>query len=414
MKIEITAPVGSYESLIAALDAGSDSVYFGIGNLNMRSSAAINFQEEDLPKIVKKCRENGAKAYLALNTVVFDDELEQVEKILNYAADSGVDAIIASDLSVLNFAKNLGLKVHMSTQTNITNIEAVKFYSQWADVVVLSRELSYDRVKQLCKNIKEHNVCGPSGNLVRVETFAHGALCMAISGKCYLSLDNANSSANRGNCTQICRRPYLVTDKVGEVELMVDNEYIMSPKDLCTIGFLDKLVDAGVSILKIEGRGRPPEYVSTVVKTYKEALSAIEAGTYSAEKIDMWTKRLSTVYNRGFWGGYFMGKTIGEWSERHGSSALERREYIGKVTNYFSKIGVVEVKAETGDVYPNEKISINGPTTGLYEGIISEIHLDKGKVEFAPKGSFFSFPVSKLIRRGDKVFRIVPNVDDEK
>ncbi|HBG71909.1 MAG: collagenase [Bacteroidetes bacterium GWF2_43_63] len=411
MKVEITAPVGSYESLRAALDAGAGSVYFGIGNLNMRSSSAVNFQQEDLANIIRLCRESSAKAYLALNTVIFDDETDEVGSILNTAAAAGIDAVIATDVSVLNRARKLGLNVHMSTQSNITNVEAVEFFSQWADVMVLSREMSLEKVKSLHDKIVERNICGPSGNLVRLEAFAHGALCMAVSGKCYLSLDNLNRSANRGQCAQICRRSYRVTDIEGGTELLIDNKYIMSPRDLCTVGFLDKLIGAGISVLKIEGRGRPPEYVSAVVKVYSEALEAIENNTYSPKAIEEWMKRLEKVYNRGFWEGYYMGKSTGEWTDRHGSSATERREFIGKVTNYFSKLGVAEVKAETGAVYPDTLITITGPTTGLYEGKIEELHLDKGKAAMAPQGARFAFAVSRMVRRGDMVFRIVPAND---
>lgn len=411
MKVEITAPVGSYESLRAALDAGASSVYFGIGNLNMRSSSAVNFQQEDLVNIIRLCRESSAKAYLALNTVIFDDETDEVGVILNMAVAAGIDAIIATDVSVLNSARKLGLNVHMSTQSNITNVEAVEFFSQWADVMVLSREMSLGKVEKLHHNIVQRNICGPSGNLVRLEAFAHGALCMAVSGKCYLSLDNLNRSANRGQCAQICRRPYRVTDIEGGTELLIDNKYIMSPRDLCTVGFLDKLIGAGISVLKIEGRGRPPEYVSAVVKVYSEALEAIENKTYTPEAVEGWMTRLEKVYNRGFWEGYYMGKYTGEWTDRHGSSATERREFIGKVTNYFSKLGVAEVKAETGAVYPGEFITITGPTTGLYEGKIDELHLDKGKAAMAPQGARFAFAVSRMVRRGDMVFRIVPAND---
>ncbi len=407
MKIEITAPVGSYESLRAALEAGADSVYFGIGNLNMRSSSAVNFGQEDLANIVRLCRESGVRAYLALNTVVFDNEADEVNGILQSAANAGIDAVIATDVSVLERSRELGLTVHMSTQSNITNAGAVRFFSRWADVMVLSRELSIEKVKQLHANIVQQNICGPSGNLVRLEAFAHGALCMAISGKCYLSLDNLNRSANRGQCAQICRRPYLVRDLEGGTELLIDNEYIMSPRDLCTVGFLDKLIAAGISVLKIEGRGRPPEYVSAVVRVYSEALKAIENNTYTDAAIASWMERLSKVYNRGFWEGYYMGKPIGEWTDRHGSSATERREYIGKVTNYFSKLGVAEVRAETGSVFPGTTVTITGPTTGLYEGEIDKIHLDRGESPMAPQGALFAFAVSRMVRRGDKVFRIV-------
>ncbi len=407
MKVEITAPVGSFESLHAALEGGADSIYFGVGKLNMRSGSAVNFQADDLPQIVKLCRNYGAKAWLALNTVVFDNELEEVNSILSVAAQCGIDAVIATDIAVLEKARELGLNVHLSTQSNITNIEAVRFFSRWADVMVLSREMNLDQVKNLSTAISEKNICGPAGQLVRLEAFAHGALCMAVSGKCYLSLDNTNSSANRGACTQICRRPYRVTDLEGGVELVVDNKYIMSPKDLCTVGFVDKLIDAGVSVLKIEGRGRPPEYVSAVVKVYCEAVQAVANATFSEKMVENWMSRLEKVYNRGFWEGYYMGKPIGEWSTKHGSSATERREFIGKITNYFSNLGVAEAKAETDDVLPGTIITITGPSTGLYEGSIDEIHLDKGVEPFAPKGRLFAFKVDRVVRRGDKLFRIV-------
>lgn len=407
MKIEITAPVGSFESLHAALESGASSVYFGVGKLNMRSGSAVNFHTDDLPQIVRLCRNYGAKAWLALNTVIFDEELQEVNTILLAAARNGVDAIIATDIAVLEKAMELGLNVHMSTQSNITNLEAVRFFSRWADVMVLSREMNLEQVKNISAGIVANDICGPSGQLVRLEAFAHGALCMAVSGKCYLSLDNINSSANRGACTQICRRPYRITDLEGGVELVVDNQYIMSPKDLCTVGFVDKLIDAGVSVLKIEGRGRPPEYVGAVVKVYTEAVKAVADGVFSENLVEGWMTRLAKVYNRGFWEGYYMGKSIGEWSNKHGSSATERREYIGKITNYFSNLGVAEAKAETGDVFPGTKITITGPSTGLYEGSIEEIHLDKGVESFAPKGRLFAFKVNRLVRRGDKLFRIV-------
>ncbi|PKP04772.1 MAG: collagenase-like protease [Bacteroidetes bacterium HGW-Bacteroidetes-6] len=407
MNVEITAPVGSFESLHAALEGGASSVYFGVGKLNMRSGSAVNFQADDLPQIVRLCRNFGAKAWLALNTVVFDNELEEVGRILTIAAHNGIDAVIATDIAVLEKARELGLHVHLSTQSNITNIEAVRFFSRWADVMVLSREMNLEQVKSLASGIQTQNICGPSGQLVRLEAFAHGALCMAVSGKCYLSLDNTNSSANRGACTQICRRPYRVTDLEGGVELVVDNKYIMSPKDLCTVGFVDKLIDAGVSVLKIEGRGRPPEYVSAVVKVYREAIQAVSDGTFSESRVEKWMNRLAKVYNRGFWDGYYMGKTIGEWSEKHGSSATERREFIGKITNYFSNLGVAEARAETSEVFSGTKITITGPSTGLYEGVLEDIHLDKGLEPFAPKGRLFAFKVDRLVRRGDKLFRIV-------
>lgn len=408
MKTEITAPVGSFESLRAALQSGAGSVYFGIGQLNMRSGSAVNFSISDLPQIVKWVREAGAKAYLALNTVVFDEEIATINTIIDEAARVGIDAIIAADISVIIAARRAGLTVHISTQNNITNGEAVRFFSQWADVMVLSREMNIQQVTALAAYIKEHEIKGPSGTLVRLEAFAHGALCMAVSGKCYLSLDNLNSSANRGACTQICRRPYRVFDTEGGVELEIDQKFIMSPKDLCTIGFLDKLLAAGVSILKIEGRGRPPEYVSATVKAYHEAVDAIESGTFSQQRVDEWMKRLSAVYHRGFWEGYYMGLHTGEWAQQHGSAATHRREYIGKITNFFSKLGVAEARAETGEVFPGDVISITGPTTGLYEGTITTLHMNQGAVASVPKGGLFAFPVTSLVRRGDKLFRIVP------
>lgn len=407
MPVEITSPVGSFESLMSALQNGADSVYFGIGKLNMRSGSAVNFTEKDLVKIVRLCREHKAKAYLALNVVVFDEEVNTVFSILETAKKSGVDAIIATDISVLEKAKELGFTIHMSTQSNITNIEAVKFFSRWADVIVLSREMTLDHIIVLNRKIKDQNICGPSGKIIRTEIFAHGALCMAISGKCYLSLDNMNSSANRGACTQICRRPYKVTDMEGGVELIVDNEYIMSPKDLASISFLDKLIAAGISILKIEGRGKPAEYVGTVTRVYKEALTAIASNEYNKKNITRWQAEIGKVYNRGFWEGYYLGKKTGEWSKRHGSSASTKKDYIGRISNYFNNIGVAEAKAETGDVYPGEKIIITGSSTGLYEGIIEEVHIEHRSKEKASKGQLFAFKVSRLVRRGDKLYRII-------
>ncbi|PLW93190.1 MAG: collagenase-like protease [Marinilabiliales bacterium] len=407
MPVEITAPVGSFESLVSALKNGADSVYFGIGNLNMRSGSAVNFTEDDLQKIVKLCREYNAKAYLALNVVIFDDEIDAVNTILIKAKEAGVDAIIATDISVLNKARKLGHTVHMSTQSNITNHEAIEFFAQWADVVVLSREMTLEKVKNLNELIQKKNICGPSGKIIKTEVFAHGALCMAISGKCYLSLDNMNSSANRGACTQICRRPYKVTDLDGGIELEVDNEYIMSPKDLATLSFLDKLIDSGVSILKIEGRGRPAEYVGTVIRVYKEAVKSVEENSFTEEKVTHWMEEVAKVYNRGFWEGYYLGQSTGEWSKRHGSSATKTKEYIGRITNYFSNIGVAEAKAETGDVYPGEEYLITGPTTGIIEGHFEEIQIDHNAQQKAGKGQLFAFKVNELTRRGDKLYRRV-------
>lgn len=407
--IEITAPVGSFESLQAAIQAGADSVYFGMGKLNMRSASSVNFTPENIRDIVSICHNAGIYAYLTLNSVVFDDEFDELNFAIEHAARVGVDAIIAADMAVIERCRQKTIPIHISTQANITNIDAVRFYSRFADVMVLSREMTLERASRMIQQIMSENICGPSGNLVRIEAFAHGALCMAISGKCYLSLDNANSSANRGACTQICRRPYKVTDMDGGVELLIDNQYIMSPKDLATLPFLDKIVDAGISILKIEGRGRPPEYVKLVTSVYKAALASIQSGTFSLSLVDDWMKKLSEVYNRGFWGGYYLGKQTGEWTSNAGSSASSRKEFIGLITNYFSKLGVAEVKAQTGMVSLGEEILITGATTGVYDGFIDSMHDNKGPVTHAEQGQLFSFPVNSVVRRGDKVYRIIRN-----
>jgi len=404
--IEIMAPVGSYESLIAAIQGGADAVYFGIGNLNMRSKSSQNFSLEDLVDISKICLENKTKSYITLNTVIFDHEMDQMRQIVDTAKANHITAIIASDMSVIQYARSVGMEVHMSTQTNITNIEAVKYYSQFADVMVTARELNLDQVRAITTAIEEQNISGPSGNLVQIEVFAHGALCMAVSGKCYLSLDNLNSSANRGACLQQCRRPYHVKDDDG-IELVVDNEYIMSPKDLKTLGFLDKILDAGVRVLKLEGRGRSPEYVKTVSSVYREAVDAWFEGKYNQENIDQWNNRLSKVYNRGFWDGYYLGRKMGEWTEEYGNQSTHRKMYIGKVTNYFGKIGVAELKIETHDLSIGEEIRIIGPTTGVYEGFIEEVRLDLKTVKKVAKGDVCSIPVKELVRRGDKVYKVV-------
>ena len=405
--VEIMAPVGSYESLKAAIQGGADSIYFGVGQLNMRSKSSNNFGIDDLVEISKICKESKIRSYLTVNTVIFDDELEQMQEIVNAARENELTAIIASDQAVIQFANEIGMEVHMSTQANITNIRAVKYYSQYADVMVTARELSLKQVKAITNTIKEQNITGPSGKLVDIEIFAHGALCMAVSGKCYLSLDNLNSSANRGACLQICRRPYDVKDKDGGIELEVDNEYIMSPKDLNTIGFLDKILKAGVAVLKIEGRGRSPEYVKTVVECYKEAVQAYFNDEYTVENIEKWNTELGSVYNRGFWDGYYLGKKLGEWTERYGSQATHRKMYVGKVTNYYSKLGVAEIKIETNDLSKGEEIKILGPTTGVYEDVIEEIRVDLKPTEKTVKGEFCSIPVKSLVRRGDKLYKVV-------
>lgn len=404
--IEIMSPVGSYESLMAAIQGGAGSVYFGIGQLNMRAGSSKSFSLDDLREISGICRENKVKSYITLNTVIYDDELEQMRSIVDAAKENGITAVIASDQSVIQYANSVGVEVHMSTQTNITNIEAVRYWSQYADVMVTARELNLGQVKAITKAIEEENITGPSGNLVQIEVFAHGALCMAVSGKCYLSLDNLNSSANRGRCLQQCRRPYHVTDDDG-IELVVDNEYIMSPKDLKTIDFLDKVLDAGVKVLKIEGRGRSPEYVKTVTQCYREAADAFINGEFTQEKIDSWNDKLRSVYNRGFWDGYYLGKKMGEWSERYGSQATRRKIYIGKVTNYFTKLKVAEIKIETHDISVGDEIRILGPTTGVYDGEVSEIRVDLKQVEKAGKGEVCSIPVDTFIRRSDKLYKVV-------
>lgn len=409
--IEIMAPVGSYESLHAAIQGGANSVYFGIGKLNMRSKSSQNFTIDDLAKISEIARENNLRTYITLNTVIFDDELEEMRTIVEEAKQNKISAIIASDQSVIQYANKIGVEVHMSTQTNITNFEAVKYWSQYADVMVTARELKLDQVAAITKKIEKENITGPSGNLVQIEVFVHGALCMAVSGKCYLSLDNLNSSANRGACLQQCRRPYHVTDDDG-IELIVDNEYIMSPKDLKTLDLLDKILKAGVRVLKIEGRGRSADYVKTVSKVYREAVDAWFEGEFTPENLEIWNNELATVYNRGFWEGYYAGRKMGEWTERYGSQATKKKIYVGKVTNYFSKLNVAEIKVETHDLKVGEEIKIIGPTTGVYEDILSEIRVDLSKVKQTVKGDDCSIPVKELVRRGDKVYKVVAVVEE--
>jgi U32 family peptidase len=407
-KIEITAPVGPWESLMTAVQAGADSVYFGIGKLNMRARSSINFTLRDMVKITRICRKYNIKTYLTLNTVIYDEEVKEMKRVADSAKKNGIDAIIASDQAVIQYAKTIGMPVHMSTQTNISNFEAVKYWAQVADVMVTARELNLDQVKSITSAIVKKKVKGPSGELIKLEIFAHGALCMAVSGKCYLSLDNHNASANRGACYQQCRRPYKVTDLDGDVELVVDNEYIMSPKDLCTIGFIDKIIEAGVTVLKIEGRGRSPEYVKTVVPCYREAVDAVFDGTYSQEKITGWMDRLKTGYNRGFWDGYFLGRKMGEWTDKPGSVATQTKEYVGKVNNYFSKLKVGEIKMESGVLESGDRIYIQGPTTGVVEMTVTEIRVDLKEVNMTNKREICSIPVNSLIRRGDKVYKIIP------
>ena len=405
-QVEISAPAGSWASLTAAVQGNADSVYFGAEQFNMRASSSENFSLSDLPEIVSFCKSHGIKCYLALNIVIYDDEINKMKKIIDTAAKSGISAIIATDQSVINYAFSKGLEVHLSTQLNITNTDTLKFYSQWADVAVLARELSLEQIKKISDEIKKRKICGPSGKPFRIEIFAHGALCMAISGKCYLSLHEYNKSANRGLCNQICRRSYIVTDKETGFELEIDNQYIMSAKDLCTIGFLDRIIEAGAEILKIEGRARSPEYVRTVTSCYDEALRAIELGTYTPENIKKWTERLSTVFNRGFWDGYYLGRKMGEWTNKYGSSATMKKTYIGKITNYYNKIGVAEIKLENGDLSIGDTILIIGPTTGALEYRVEEIRdAEQMITEKALKGTFCSIKTDHYLRRSDKVYK---------
>jgi len=410
-KIEITAPVGSWESLRAAIQAGADSVYFGIGVLNMRARSSLNFSLRDLVRISRICRKHGVRTYLTLNTVIFDNEMKEMKKLVDSAKKNGIDSIIASDQAVIQYARSVGMEVHMSTQTNITNLEAVKYWSQFSGTMVTARELSLEQVASIHRSIIRQKIKGPDGQLVKLEVFAHGALCMAVSGKCYLSLDHYNASANRGACYQTCRRPYKVTDEDGEIELLVENEYIMSPKDLCTIGFIDKILASGVSVLKIEGRGRSPEYVKTVVSCYREAVDAVLDGTYSKDKVGGWMTTLKTVYNRGFWEGYYLGRKMGEWAESHGSVATTYKEYVGRITNYFKKLKVAEIKMESGTLSKGDRIYIQGPTTGVVEFTVPGIRVELKEVEKSVKGEACSVPIDILLRRADKVYKINGEID---
>lgn len=411
-KIEIMSPVGSYEALAAAIQSGAGSVYFGIGQMNMRSRSSANFSLDDLENICNICKEHNVRSYLTVNTIIYNQEIEEMQQLLEHAQKCGISAIIASDFAVIQYCQKIGLEIHISTQCNITNVEAVRFYAQFADVVVLARETELRQVAEISRKIKEENICGPNGKLVQLEMFIHGALCMAVSGKCYLSLDNFNASANRGACLQPCRRAYKVQDYDSEIELAIENKYIMSPKDLCTIGFLDKIIKAGVTVLKIEGRGRSPEYVKMVTQCYHEALNAIQNNNYTQEKIEEWTTRLRSVYNRDFWDGYYLGRTLGEWSERYGSQATRTKQYLGKVTNYFSKLQVAEILVETQELKREDSILIIGPTTGVYEDQVQEIRVELQPVEVAEKGVFCSIPVKETVRRGDKLYRWMEEIDE--
>ncbi len=408
--IEIMAPVGSYESLMAAIQGGANSIYFGIAGLNMRSRSANNFTLDDLRNIAKIADEHKVKSYLTVNTIVFDNDLPTMHSVINAAKEAGISAIIASDISAILYARSIGQEVHISTQVNITNIEAVRFYAQYADVVVLAREMTMDKVSEIAQKIIEDDIRGPHGELVQIEMFVHGALCMAVSGKCYLSLHEMNSSANRGSCNQTCRRSYLVTDKDTGAEIEVDNEYIMSPKDLKTIHFLNKVLDSGVSVLKIEGRARSPEYVKTVVECYREAVNAYLSDEFTDERIADWDKRLATVFNRGFWNGYYLGQRLGEWSQNYGSLATQKKMYIGKGTNYFPNINVAEFKMESGELCVGDRILITGPTTGVIESIVEEIRVNLKPVEKTVKGDLFSMKIDQKVRRSDKLYKIIEAV----
>ncbi|MCI6338019.1 MAG: U32 family peptidase [Prevotella sp.] len=403
---EIMAPVGSRECLQAAIQAGADSIYFGIERLNMRAHSASTFTIDDLRDIASQCQEHGMKSYLTVNTIIYGEDIPLMREIVDEAYKAGITAVIASDVAVMTYCRQVGQEVHLSTQLNISNIEALKFYAQFADVVVLARELNIEQVAEIFRLAEVQNICGPSGKRIRIEMFCHGALCMAISGKCYLSLANAGRSANRGECVQICRRSYLVTDRETGNELEIDNKYVMSPKDLKTIRFIDRLMNAGVRVFKIEGRARGPEYVYTVVKCYKEAIQSVIDGTFTEEKKDVWDERLATVFNRGFWDGYYQGQTIGEWNKHYGSCATERKVYIGRGVKYFSKLGVAEFTVDAADFKLGDKLLITGPTTGVIYLDATEIRLELEPVDKAPKGTHVSIPVPGKIRPSDKLFKL--------
>ena len=403
---EVMAPVGSRDSLAAAIQAGADSVYFGVGQLNMRSHSANHFDLNDLDYIGATCREHGIKTYLTVNTIIYDDDVETMHAIVDAAVKAGVSAVIASDVAVMTYCRKVGMEVHLSTQLNISNVEALEFYSRFADVSVLARELNMKQVRHIHDEIARRNVCGPSGKQVRIEMFCHGALCMAVSGKCYMSLHAANRSANRGQCVQVCRRSYTVTDNETGNQLEIDNKYIMSPKDLKTIRFIDKMMDAGVRVFKIEGRARGPEYVYTVVSCYKEAIESVLNGTFTEEKKAAWDERLATVFNRGFWDGYYQGQTMGEWNDQYGSLATEKKTLVGMVNKYFSKIGVGEIAVQASTFKKGDRLLITGPTTGAMYLDATEIHDDNGPIEETVQHTYVSVPVPGKVRPHDKVFRI--------
>ena len=406
---EIMAPVGSRESLTAALQAGADSVYFGVEQLNMRSHSANHFTIDDLRDIAATCSEHGVKSYLTVNTIIYDEDIELMHQIVDAACEAGISAVIACDIAVMTYCRHKGMEVHLSTQLNISNVEALRFYAQFADVVVLARELRMEQVADIYRHICDDRICGPSGQPVRIEMFCHGALCMAVSGKCYMSLDNTGRSANRGACMQICRRSYIVTDRETGTELEIDNKYIMSPKDLKTVRFIDRMMQSGVRVFKIEGRARGPEYVYTVVRCYKEAVGAVLEGTFSDEKKDQWDDRLARVFNRGFWDGYYLGQQLGEWNKNYGSNATERKVYVGRGVKYFSRLGVAEFTVEATTFRLGDKLLVTGPTTGVMYLTATEIHDNDGHpVDEAPQGTRVAIPVSGKVRPSDKLFRIDP------
>jgi len=400
------APVGSRESLAAAIQAGADSIYFGIENLNMRARSANTFTIDDLKEIARTCDEHGMKSYLTVNTIIYDNDLALMRTIIDAAKEAGISAVIAADVAVMTYARSIGQEIHLSTQLNISNVEALRFYARFADVVVLARELNLDQVAEIYRAIREENICGPSGEQIRIEMFCHGALCMAVSGKCYLSLHQMNNSANRGACMQVCRRSYIVTDKESNEELEIDNQYIMSPKDLKTIHFMNKMMDAGVRVFKIEGRARGPEYVRTVVECYKEAIKAYVEGSFTDEKIADWNERLATVFNRGFWDGYYLGQRLGEWTKNYGSAATQRKIYVGKGIKYFNNIGVAEFLVEAAEVNVGDKLLITGPTTGAVFMTLDEARVDLKPVDTVHKGEHFSMKMEKM-RPNDKLYKLV-------
>lgn len=402
------APVGSRESLAAALQAGADSIYFGIENLNMRARSSNTFTINDLREIAATCDAHGVKSYLTVNTIIYDEDIPLMHRIVDAAREAGISAIIAADVAVMDYANRVGVEVHLSTQLNISNVEALRFYARFADVVVLARELNLEQVAEIHRHIVEENICGPKGEQVRIEMFCHGALCMAVSGKCYLSLHELGASANRGACMQVCRRGYIVKDRESDIELEVDNKYIMSPKDLKTIHFINKMMDAGVRVFKIEGRARGPEYVLTVVKCYKEAVAAYLDGTFDDDKVAAWDERLKTVFNRGFWNGYYLGQRLGEWSSSYGSQATERKVYVGKGIKHFGNIGVAEFLLEAGELSVGDKLLVTGTTTGAFYMTLDEARVDLKPVQVVHKGEYFSTRTPVKIRPNDKLYKIVP------